>query len=296
MSSVDSFLSLLRAKKFSSNVNKKKNEDFISKIRKFFLNDSSKRRLTSIFTDYGLKVTGLSQSNISNCDFYFDFVCIIAQFDIIFGEGVTPIIRWTEEQMKELFSIPPEKWIDPAVDFKLPNSVFFTFIVLGLDIDDSFYFQLQRCPGYVRIPNKLDLQDFFMIKDQKIDFLSYDLYYHYSSIYAILKKYNFNFKKATEIYKVLGIVNPKNGSGSEGSEDTECLTYTSNLDYLFRNIEDYDVMMKLREKEIPPIKDLLKEYRCYTDEEIVAYFQSKPGIKDQFADHELALLLKGREG
>lgn len=259
MSSVDEFLSLLRARRFSPNVNKKKNEEFILKIRNFFLNDSSKRRLASIFTDYGLTVTGLSQSDISNCDFYFDFVCIIAQFDIIFGKGVIPIIRWTEDQMKGLFSIPPEKWIDPTIDFKLPNSVFFTFIVLGLDIDDSFYFQLQRCPGYVRIPNKLDLQDFFMIKDQKNDFLSYDLYYHYSSVYSILKKYNFNFKKAAEIYKDLGIVIPKNCN--------------LNLDYLFRNIEDYDIMMKLREKEILPIDDLLKEYRCYTDEEIVSYFR-----------------------
>lgn len=261
MSSVNEFLSILNEKRFSPNVNKKKNEDFIKRIKKFFLNDSSKRRLTSIFNDYGLTVTGLSQSDISNCDFYFDFVCIIAQFDIIFGKGVTPIIRWTEDQMKNLFSIPPEEWIDPTTDAKLPNSVFFTFVVLGLCIDDPLYFQLQRCPGYVRIPNKLDLQDFFMIKDQRPDFLSYDLYYHYSSIYSILKKYKFNFKKAAEIYNEIGIVNPRKDN------------YTSNLDYLFKNIEDYDIMLKLRENNFPPIKDLLKDYRCYTDEEIVAYFK-----------------------
>ncbi|MBT2700610.1 hypothetical protein J7E79_25055 [Bacillus sp. ISL-40] len=41
------------------------------------------------------------------------------------------------------------------------------------------------------------------------------------------------------------------------------------------------------------IKGLSKNY---SNEEIFAYFQSKPGIKDQFPDHELTLLLNGREG
>lgn len=237
----------------------KHNSSFIDDMYKYYKESFSKTKFTWVLAKYKIKVVGVSNDDISNCDFYFDFLVLIDSYKFIFDEPEKPVIRWTSSELRELFSVPPEEF--KAQD--MPNSVLFTFMVLGVNIFDYNKLSSYHHEGYLRIENKLDFKELFAIKDIKSDFLSYDLYIEYPYIYKLLEKYKFNFTNYQAIYNEIGVVVPKKYKDK-------------GIVYLFINIEDYNTMLSMRStNEHPPIRDYLKDYRYYTDQEIITAFKIK---------------------